>query len=805
MKNIIVSLLFWMLFISPSFAASGHHFCSANPIWPKGKETQKNLFVGFRTTFEAQSGVKVTFKITASSLYRCFLNGEFCGHGPARGPHGFFRVDQWDLSDQVKSGQNLLAVEVAGYNVNSFYLLDQPSFFQAEVLVDGEVVASTVDNGFDFEAGILEERVQKVQRYSFQRPFIEVYRLLPGWDRWRKVINSPFVTVECTVLEEKQLLPRRVPYPNFFQCPPLLNVAKGEIRTGKKGDKLWKDRSLTNISDKLKGFKEEELEVIPSIDLQKIENISRNEIDKPFEAGTAITLDDKTYHILDFGTNLTGFIGAKIQCREETQLYMTFDEILTDGDVDFKRLSCVNAISYQLQPGTTYEVESFEPYTLRYLKLIVAKGNCEINNIYLREYVNPDVWEAHFSSSNKQLNRLFDAGRETFRQNAVDIFMDCPSRERAGWLCDSYFTARTAFDLSRDTRIEKNFYENYLLPRNFKELPEGMLPMCYPADHYDGVFIPNWALWFVLELEEYLERSGGRFMVNRLESKINRLFKYFDQFENEDGLLENLESWVFVEWSAANKFVQDVNYPSNMLYAAALEATGRMYNKDEFIDESESIRETIRKQSFDGEFFVDNAMRDNNELKPTGNHSEVCQYFAFYFDIATPETHEKLWNILLNKFGPERKQTKAYAEVHEANAFIGNILRLEILSRYGHCQQILDESVDYYLYMADQTGTLWENTGAYASCNHGFASHIVHTLYRDVLGLYDVDSVEDTVRLRFTNLEIDWCEGRIPIEDGFVSLNWWKENGNIMYQLERPAGYEIEVENLSDAEVIPMP
>ena len=39
------------------------------------------------------------------------------------------------------------------------------------------------------------------------------------------------------------------------------------------------------------------------------------------------------------------------------------------------------------------------------------------------------------------------------------------------------------------------------------------------------------------------------------------LFDYFERFRNEDGLLEKLESWVFVEWSKANHFVQDVNYP----------------------------------------------------------------------------------------------------------------------------------------------------------------------------------------------------------------------------------------------------
>ena len=89
-------------------------------------------------------------------------------------------------------------------------------------------------------------------------------------------------------------------------------------------------------------------------------------------------------------------------------------------------------------------------------------------------------------------------------------------------------------------------------PPKFAHLPDGMLPMCYPADHNDGVFIPNWALWFVVELEEYLARSGDRETVDALRPRVLRLFDYFKKFRNEDGLLEKLESWVFVEWSAAN-------------------------------------------------------------------------------------------------------------------------------------------------------------------------------------------------------------------------------------------------------------
>jgi alpha-L-rhamnosidase len=75
--------------------------------------------------------------------------------------------------------------------------------------------------------------------------------------------------------------------------------------------------------------------------------------------------------------------------------------------------------------------------------------------------------------------------------------MDCPTRERAGWLCDSFFTARAEKVFTGENAIEYNFLENFLLPEKFEHLPKGMLPMCYPSDHYDKVFIPNWAMWFV--------------------------------------------------------------------------------------------------------------------------------------------------------------------------------------------------------------------------------------------------------------------------------------------------------------------
>ncbi len=706
------------------------------------------------------------------------------------------------------------------------------------------MIAATSAQSDDFEAMQLTGRIQKVPRYSFQRPFTEVYELSSKWADWRTTsgqraegrgqkegqkaegkgqkesnkIQDLRVKLERTGL--KKLVPRRVAYAEFVVREPVMSIASGTMKTNVKREKYWKDRAVVNIGPELGGFKESELVMNQAINLQEMETTDFQTKDEPVNEKSTFPLGQDQFRIFDFGTNLTGFIGAKIEVTKPGRLYLTFDEILTGNDVDFKRLGCINAVTYDLAPGI-YSLESFEPYTARYVKVMMINGEGSLKNVSLREYANPDIGQATFESSDPRLNRIFQSGVETFRQNAVDIFMDCPHRERAGWLCDSYFTSRVANDVSGNTLIEKNFLENFLLPDSFAHLPKGMLPMCYPSDHNDGVFIPNWAMWFVVELKEYLKRSNDRELVDQLKPKVLDLLKYFEPFKNSDGLLEKLDSWIFVEWSDANGFVQDVNYPTNMLFASTLEAAGEMYGIGSLIKEAAAIRETIRRQSYNGTFFVDNAVRrqraegkgqkesqkaedpkNKGELKLTTNTSEVCQYFAFYFKVATPETYPELWKKLATEFGPKRKDNNPYPDVHFANSFVGNYLRLELLSENNLRSQLLGESIDFFDYMAEKTGTLWENISADASCDHGFASHVVHMLYRDVLGIADIDISKKVITIQFSDLTLASCKGAMPAGDGLVKLEWKRDGSNITYQYECPEDYRVVVKNNSTSKLL---
>jgi len=52
---------------------------------------------------------------------------------------------------------------------------------------------------------------------------------------------------------------------------------------------------------------------------------------------------------------------------------------------------------------------------------------------------------------------------------------------------------------------------------------------------------PNWALWFLVQLEQYLLRSGDHELVEALRPRALNLLDYFRPFQNEDGLLEKTE------------------------------------------------------------------------------------------------------------------------------------------------------------------------------------------------------------------------------------------------------------------------
>jgi len=702
-------------------------FSRAVPVWPGRLAGRMNVWVSFHAALKLPGGGEGLLRLAAAQACRVWVNGELAARGPARAAHGHARVDQWPV--QADGGGGLaVVIEVMGYGVPTFCSTDEPAFCCAEIVVEGRPVAWTAPRGGGFTAELRPERVQRAERYSYQRAFVEAYRIGPGGLSWRRPGYTPVWPVAVARVRHRRVwLARGMAYPDLSCIAPRpAAVRGGTVRfSAALAARAPKWNFLFEVPQVSAGYRLDQVAwpLFRTLAGTAFATTSAARLG----ARTPLALQAREWVRADFGADHTGFPALRVRTRRATRLLLVFDEILVDGQVKFNRSGCVNALWLELARGVEVDFEAFEPYTFRYLQVLVWTGAAEVSAIRLRHYINATALRPAPAGLAPVAARVRRAALASYRQNALDIFMDCPARERAGWLCDSLFTARAEWHLTGDNPIERAFLENYLLPPGFAGLPRGMVPMCYPAEPLSRQFIPNWAMFLIVQLDEARRRRRlPESWQPRVERRVRGLLDYFRRFENDLGLLEKLENWVFVEWSKANEFVQDVNFPTNMLYAMTLRAAARLLRDPGLAARAKAVAEAVRTLSWRDGRFVDHAVRDARGVLAVAEHaSEACQYYAFFTGLASPRREAALWRRLVRA---------DYGEFYPANVFVGKIMRFELLIAHGERAAARRELLGTYAPMARATGTLWELFERNVSCNHGFTSYVAVLIDRLAAG-----------------------------------------------------------------------
>ena len=627
-------------------------------------------------TFEAD-----TLQIYAADSYTVVGDGKIISYGPQRCAAGYARlrsVSVWGISK--------IEIRVLSFGVPNYSVDRQNPFVSFRLLKDGREVYSVSD----MEYALAEQRrIQNMPRFSFQRGFTQ------GFD-----------------LTDESLLPVRL----YEVNPPKLLEGSPDVCD-------YKTYGFTKLGEgRFTGF--DEIRPSPLYENAPEELRTLFSVDDVIERSIKEERRDEKYSL---EREKCGFLCFDIEASEAGELLAVFEEITPDGRWIFRRAKNNDFVYIKFKEGKN-RVCTTEPYAMKLLRIISVGKASIVPSLVAVENSRAECVRV---TGDERVVKVFEAAKNTFMQNATDIFMDCPGRERAGWLCDSYFTAIAERLFTGNNNIEKAYLENYILAKT-PELECGMLPMCFPAEHTSGRYIPNWAMWFVVELADRLRRVGDRELTLAARDKVLGVVGFFEKYKNEYGLLENLDSWVFIEWSICNdkEYTKGVNYPSNMLYAYMLDKVSELYGDEKYSKEAENVRKCIQELSFNGKFFVDNAIRVDGKLTNIDEHiSETCQYYALFFGLSVDS---EFCRMMLEDFGPQR--TDKYPEVGRSNMFIGNYLRFMWLLSIGQNERMLDECVEYFSKMANTTGTLWEHDRATASCNHGFASSAAALILEALIG-----------------------------------------------------------------------
>jgi len=636
----------------------------------------------------------ISLRLRVGPLFEVIYGGRLLAYGPSRAPEGFARESFVPLGEETWGKEIIVRVLSYGFPAGEVDLFDP--YFEAEFLDEGK---SVLLDAASFSFSLTPGYQRRSCRYSYRRGFVERYD------------ESKEETVSLAMKE--------------VEPPTIL----GSFDAGRTSEAFPLSASpITPFS----GF---EADMGPGLCADKVfEAVNRFDVQKEF---LDVVKSGHSFLEWDFGVNQAGIFHLIIDSPKEQDAFLVFDEAKTKKGWCFRRSGAQDLMCLRLRKGEN-EVISAAPYCLRYARLIFASPLKATISLFLLE--NQDLLP-YSKDEDEDLALVQKAARKSFAENAYDILTDCPGRERTGWLCDSFFTGRAESHFTGKADRERDFLENFLVGKA-KEIRPGMIPMCFPSEEITHMFIPNWAMWFVLEMEDYAKRTGDRSLIGKGRAKIEDFLSFCAAYEKQEGLLENLgssiwdifahkvkdsETWAFIEWSNAAAYVDGVNFPTNMLYAACLEAYGRMYQEEGALQKARRIREKVQSFSFFDHFYHDHARRnESGALIPVKEHvSEACQYYALFFGF---EGEEGFFEKMAHDFGPLGAKK---GKIDPCAPFIGFLLRLDVLHSHGAEEALRREIKACYAPMAKRTGTLWETFEETNSLNHAVSSYVGVLLEED--------------------------------------------------------------------------
>ena len=698
-------------------------FAKATPVWKRGKEQERNTSLAVCATIAVG---QTTLRVAGASVFTVTVNGNFVYYGPARAAHGFFRVSEIDLSAHLTKTENTVAIRAVGYNILTYSHPKNDAFVCAEIVAGGEVVAATGDNGFGFSYYEMPERVQRVHRYSYQRAFVENYRL--------SGVAAPKADVCNTA--EKTFICHDLPYADG-DCSHFTPISAGSVTydgtpTYYNDENYYTHRAVTEVGREYDGYTRAELEDESQLDM------GRMVFSKPAPFcgdGSDIRVDADRFVIAELERDYVGLFSFDLECDGDGELFFAFDEILLDTDraLDEFRLQCSNFIKWSFRKGT-YRIVTAEPYTLKFLRIVAKGAGVRVRHLTLHRIEYPmSKITAKYTGGDPKMQAIFDAAAVTFASNATDVFMDCPSRERCAWSGDAFSTSRAEKALTGRADIQRAYLANHFEATwPLDGIPAGLLSGTYPADYYGDPGLTVGALFAVLwHLWEYYEFTHDDDMLAIAKDRLYQALATFQPYENQYGLVVDPPGALFFDWADCNLYTKGVSFLFNMYFYAGKMVLGKLYHDDEMIAQAEKTKQTILDYALDENGFIhDHALMIDGEMVVQPTYTETAQYYAFYYHILTKETHPNEWQRMIDKLGTAKLEHGYFPEMPTAGLYGYLKFRMELLSKAGERDELVDYIQDRCAYMVNRTGTIWEFVDDRASCNHGFTSAIAMYLKR---------------------------------------------------------------------------
>jgi alpha-L-rhamnosidase len=785
------------------------------------REDGKNRWFLFRRAFHLPAPADAAhLTITVDGRYQLFVNGVRIGRGPARCDPLHQRTDTYDVATALRSGDNVIAVLVHVYGVDTAWYqsvqgLWQPVFGDGGLYCDARIRcgATAYDVRSDEHWRCLEclAWACDTPRVNWGLGFVEVHdaRAMPmGWAQpgfddaaWERVQiltagGGPPDTVFGGMKTEPfpTLLPREIP---FLDESPLAPARIVRWYGARPQPDLAVDRRLYS-------------ETLVALPAGLVEH--PDALISPDERSTSVrtTAEYDVSFLLDFGRIHSGYPFIEIDAAGGETVDIAVAEGIPGewaaGGPDQPRIDSEHAhgahlCRYIARPGVQ-RFERFEWSAVRYMQVTVrdAPQGVRLRHVGSTFTRYPAEERGAFTCSDDVLSRLWEIGRYTLRLCMHDGWEDCPSREQRQWLGDAtveFLVGQAACGASVNA-----LNRQFLLHAAESQRPDGLTQMFAPGDHHtNALLIPDWTLQWILNAELHWLYTGDLATIETIFPTMQRALAWFERQIGPQGLLADIPYWHFMDWAALGRHGEAAAL--NAQFAGALRAAAAMATALEapraarhYDRLAAATAGALNIRHWDAQRGVYVDVVDPASGTQDRRVSQHANAALILWDVAPRERWDAMIAYITDParmvftaappIAPSGERYDAEHDVVRTNTFYSHFL-YRALCRAGCFDRVLALIRGHYGSMlARGATTLWESFEPTASLCHGFSATPVYQLSTEVLGVSPLEPGFTRFRVAPQPADLTWARGVFPTVRGDVRVAWERTSAGIDLELVVP-------------------